>query len=168
GRAWRRGMGRARIGGGECADAGADGTPIHARLRRRSRACAPSPSGYLPPMRHYDKPRPAGRLLALLLVVAGCATDDGRTPVVVYSPHGRELLETFEAQFEEANPDIDIQWLDMGSQEVLDRLRSERANPQADVWWGAPSPMFVTATGQDLLAPFSPSWAGALPADSKD
>lgn len=113
--------------------------------------------------------RQAGRIsAALLLVLAGCATDDGRTPVVVYSPHGRELLETFEQQFEETNPDIDVQWLDMGSQEVLDRLRSERANPQADVWWGAPSPMFVTATEQELLAPFSPSWAGALPADAKD
>lgn len=116
---------------------------------------------------HMTK-RLARMTAALLLVLAGCASDDGRTPVVVYSPHGRELLETFEQQFEEANPDIDVQWLDMGSQEVLDRLRSERANPQADVWWGAPSPMFVTAAEQNLLAPFSPSWAGALPTDAKD
>ena len=120
-------------------------------------------------MRHDVTIRPLGRLsAALLLILAGCTADDGRTPVVVYSPHGRELLETFELQFEEANPEIDVQWLDMGSQEVLDRLRSERANPQADVWWGAPSPMFVTATEQELLAPFTPSWAEALPADAKD
>jgi iron(III) transport system substrate-binding protein len=50
----------------------------------------------------------------------------------------------------------------MGSQEVLDRLRSERANPQADVWWGAPSPMFETAARDGLLAPYAPSWAGQV------
>jgi iron(III) transport system substrate-binding protein len=108
-------------------------------------------------------------LALLFLAAAGCAgTDDGRTPVVVYSPHGRELLETFEAQFESANPGIDVQWLDMGSQEVLDRLRSEKANPQADVWWGGPAPMFVSAAGEGLLQPFAPSWAAQLPADARD
>ncbi len=120
------------------------------------------------PSRSNARPlRRTGSLLPFLLLAA-CAGDDGRTPVVVYSPHGRELLETFEERFETAHPEIDVQWLDMGSQEVLDRLRSERANPQADVWWGAPSPMFVTATEQDLLQPFAPTWAEHLEADARD
>lgn len=108
--------------------------------------------------------------LALLFIAAtGCTgADDGRTPVVVYSPHGRELLESFEEQFESANPGIDVQWLDMGSQEVLDRLRSEKANPQADVWWGGPAPMFVSATEEQLVQRFAPSWAAQLPADARD
>ncbi|MCI1589904.1 hypothetical protein [Heyndrickxia oleronia] len=55
--------------------------------------------------------------------------------VVIYSPHGKDILGQFEKMFEEKYG-IDVEWLDMGSQEVLDRIRSEKNNPQADVWWG--------------------------------
>ncbi|CAN5370211.1 extracellular solute-binding protein [soil metagenome] len=77
------------------------------------------------------------------------------------------MLEAFEQRFEALHPDVDVQAVDMGSQEVLDRLRSERANPQADVWWGAPATIFATAAADSLLAPFRPSWAAALPAEAR-
>ena len=115
-------------------------------------------------------PRRAATLRSFIagLVLAGCTgADDGRTPVVVYSPHGQELLEAFELRFEERNPDIDVQWLDMGSQEVLDRVRSEKANPQADVWWGGPSPMFETAAEENLIASFEPEWGAQLDASAR-
>src|SRR5256885_11167768 len=57
----------------------------------------------------------------------------------LFRSHGRDLLTLFEHRFEDLHPDIDVRWLDMGSQDVYDRLRSERANPQADVWFGGPS-----------------------------
>jgi iron(III) transport system substrate-binding protein len=104
----------------------------------------------------------------LLLALAGCSSGDGRTVLTVYSPHGKEMLEAFEKRFEQTHPGVDVQTVDMGSQEVLDRLRSERANPQADVWWGAPAPTFEDAARQGLLEKWVPSWAGALPADAKD
>jgi iron(III) transport system substrate-binding protein len=50
----------------------------------------------------------------------------------------------------------------MGSQEVYDRLRSERANPQADVWFGGPATIFARGVRDSLLAPFRPGWAGAI------
>jgi iron(III) transport system substrate-binding protein len=99
---------------------------------------------------------------ASLVLGLGACMDDGRTPLVVYSPHGPDLLRAFEARFEELYPDIDVQWLDMGSQEVLDRLRSERVNPQADVWFGAPAEMFLSAAEEGLLQPFRPTWAAAV------
>src|SRR5574341_822380 len=68
----------------------------------------------------------------LFFVLAGCSRDN-RTPLVVYSPHGRDLLTLFEHRFEALHPDVDVRWLDMGSQDVFDRVRSERANPQADI-----------------------------------
>jgi iron(III) transport system substrate-binding protein len=80
---------------------------------------------------------PLLRLAAVSALAAACA-GDGRTPLVVYSPHGRDLLALFEADFERRQPGIDLRYLDMGSQEVYDRVRSERANPQADVWFGGP------------------------------
>ena len=112
------------------------------------------------------------RKLALLaLLLSGCMPSDGnddRTPLVIYSPHGKELLAEFETHYEQANPNVDVQWLDMGSQAVLDRLRSERANPQGDVWWGAPSALFETAAADGLLEVFAPTWANQLGEDARD
>ncbi len=99
-------------------------------------------------------------LAALLLLGAGCS--DGRIPVLLYSPHGREQLDLLERAFEAKHPEIDIRWLDMGSQEILDRIRSERANPQADVWFGGPSSIFDRAVGEQLLSPYRPAWAAAV------
>jgi iron(III) transport system substrate-binding protein len=101
---------------------------------------------------------PVRRLCVIgLLLVAACG--DSRTPLVIYSPHGRDLLTLSERIFESANPDVDVRWLDMGSQDVLDRVRSEKANPQADVWFGGPSVLFQRAAEDSLLAPYRPSWA---------
>ena len=83
--------------------------------------------------------------------------------MIVYSPHGKDLLTEFEARYEQLHPEVNVQWLDMGSQSILDRLRSEQANPQADVWFGAPSALFETAAAEGLLERFVPTWAGELP-----
>jgi iron(III) transport system substrate-binding protein len=103
-----------------------------------------------------------------LLLAAACGKSDGRTVLTVYSPHGKELLEYYEKGFETAHPDVDVQWVDMGSQEVLDRLRAEKANPQADLWFGAPAEIFARAAGEGLLAPYTPTWADKVPAEARD
>jgi iron(III) transport system substrate-binding protein len=87
---------------------------------------------------------------------------------VVYSPHGRDLLTLMEKSYEKAHPAIDVRWLDMGSQEVYDRVRSEAANPQADVWYGGPQTIFARGAADGLLAPYRPGWAGAVPEASRD
>ncbi len=92
-------------------------------------------------------------------IAAGACTNDGRTPVVVYSPHGRDQLTLLEQEFERRRPDVDVRWLDMGSQEILDRLRFERVNPQADVWFGGPTPIFDRGVADSLLVPYRPDWA---------
>src|SRR5205823_10709211 len=100
-------------------------------------------------------------LLALFSILPSCSRDH-RTPLVIYSPHGRDLLTLFEHRFEQLHPDVVVHWLDMGSQEVYDRLRSERANPQADVWFGGPGTIFARAARDSLLQAFRPTWAGAI------
>ena len=84
---------------------------------------------------------------------------DGRIPLTVYSPHGRDQLLLLEKDFEALHPDIDLRWLDMGSQEILDRIRFERVNPQADVWFGGPTTIFDRGVADSLLAPYRPVWA---------
>lgn len=114
-------------------------------------------------MRRRSRHRLLGALAPLqLALLAACGGGDGRTELIVYSPHGPDLLKAFEARFEKQHPEVDVQWVDMGSQEVLDRLRSEKANPQADVWFGAPNEIFATAAAEDLLQPVHPVWASAV------
>jgi iron(III) transport system substrate-binding protein len=100
------------------------------------------------------------------LAVTGCG--DGRKPLVLYSPHGGDLLLLMEKEFEKRNPDVDVRWLDMGSQDVYDRVRSETANPQADVWYGGPQTIFARGAHEGLLAPYRPQWADAIPPESRD
>jgi len=105
----------------------------------------------------------------VLIVIMGCGDKTKSTKIVtVYSPHGGDILLQFEKLFEEKYPGIDVQWIEMGSQDVLDRIRSERENPQGDIWWGAPSTMFMSAAKEGLLQPYKPSWADAVDPAYKD
>ena len=104
-------------------------------------------------------------LAALAVFAAFSCHPDTRTPIVLYSPHGRDQLTLLENAFEAKHPDIDVRWLDMGSQEILDRLRFERVNPQADVWFGGPTTIFDRGIHDSILAPYRPSWAGHVGTD---
>jgi iron(III) transport system substrate-binding protein len=100
-------------------------------------------------------------VFSALSALPACRSDP-RTPVVLYSPHGRDQLVLLEHAFEVRHPDIDVRWLDMGSQEILDRLRFERVNPQADVWFGGPASIFDRGIQDSVLAPYRPVWAGKV------
>lgn len=107
-------------------------------------------------------------LALLVMVMAGCGAGDGRTVLTVYSPHGKDLLDHYEVAFEAANPTIDVQWVDMGSQTILERLRAERQNPQADVWFGAPAEIFERGAREGLLAAYEPTWSAAVGDEAHD
>ncbi len=113
-------------------------------------------------------PSRAGLSTIAGVVCFALACSDGRAPLVLYSPHGRDLLTLMEREYEASHPEIDVRWLDMGSQEVYDRVRSERANPQADVWYGGPDIIFARGAEEGLLAAHRPAWAEALPEASRD
>ena len=102
----------------------------------------------------------------VVMLVPGCSSQN-RNNLVVYSPHGKEMLTAFEQEYEKLHPDVDVQWLDMGSQDAYDRIRTERENPQADIWWGAPSTTFAKAEKDSLLEKYVPSWAGAVKPEMK-
>lgn len=86
---------------------------------------------------------------------------DQKQALVVYSPHGREMLSEYERLYEQAHPEVDVTWFPMGAEMVIERLRGERNNPQADLWWGGPSPLFEQGTREGLVSPYAPTWKGA-------
>ena len=106
-------------------------------------------------------------LLVSFVLAAGCG-GDARTPLVLYSPHGRDLLTLFEKTYEAANPAVDVQWLDMGSQEVYDRVRTEAANPQGDVFFGGPASILTRAADENLLEPYTPAWTEHIAPAGRD
>ncbi len=93
-----------------------------------------------------------------ILAFASCGSNSTKQQVVVYSPHGKEILEPIEKAFEQAHPDIDMVWYDLPTATCASRIRAEAAAPQADIWWGGPVGEFIGAERSDLLAAYTPSW----------
>jgi iron(III) transport system substrate-binding protein len=106
-------------------------------------------------------------ITALVILTAGC-TRDTRERIVIYSPHGKEMLSYYERAFEEAYPEVDVQWIDMGGEDAYDRIRTEQRRPQASLWWGGASMTFDRAAREGLLEPYRPSWSGAVPEGTFD
>jgi iron(III) transport system substrate-binding protein len=106
-------------------------------------------------------------LIGLAWSCTSSGTRSGKT-LLIYTPHGQDLLKDFVARYKEAHPDVDVQFLDMGAQEILGRLRAERNRPQADIWWGASHSTFQTAAEENLLAPYRPTWADKILPEERD
>src|SRR5687767_7029601 len=108
-------------------------------------------------------------VLAFAIVLPSCRSGSNNSRrLLVYTPHGQDLLKDFIARYKLRHPDVEVQFLDMGSREILERVRVERNRPQADLWWGASHTTFQTAAEENLLAEFRPSWADKIPVTARD
>jgi len=107
-------------------------------------------------------------LISLLVLSLACNGPRHSNSLLIYTPHGQDMLRDFVARYKQAHPEADVQFLDMGSREVLERIRAERNRPQADLWWGAAHTTFQTAADENLLAPYQPTWADKVPDYARD
>lgn len=103
-------------------------------------------------------------------LVVSCNRDSapGASKLLIYTPHGQDLLRDFVARYQAIHPGVEVQFLDMGSREILERVRAERNRPQADLWWGAAHTTFQTAAEENLLAPYRPTWSQSVPETTRD
>jgi iron(III) transport system substrate-binding protein len=106
--------------------------------------------------------------ILISLCLGGPVFSSQATELTIYTPHGAELLDFCVAAFRERAPEIRVQVLDMGSQEILDRLRAESKHPRADIWFGAPATLFMAAAGEGLLEPYEPTWSKDFPVERRD
>ncbi len=107
-------------------------------------------------------------IISIFLLSFSCKRAGNSRTLLIYTPHGQDMLRDFVARYRAANADVDVQFLDMGSQEILARVRAERNRPQADLWWGASHMTFQTAADENLLAPYKPTWADKVPDTPRD
>ncbi len=106
--------------------------------------------------------------LSGLLISCSKSSNQSSRKLLIYTPHGQDLLRDFVARYQQQHGEVEVLFLDMGSRQVLERVRAERNRPQADLWWGAAHTTFQTAADENLLAPYRPSWAEKVGAASKD
>ncbi len=109
-------------------------------------------------------------LLCLSALFFACdrGSNTSQRKLLIYTPHGQDLLRDFIARYKAAHPETDVQFLDMGSREILERVRAERNRPQADLWWGAAHTTFQTAAEENLLASYRPTWADKVTTSNRD
>ncbi len=127
-------------------------------------------------------------LMLMLFVLAACngkdqqnstndaanndeASDGKKTEVEATSPSGKlviytgrdeEMVQNVIDQFNEKYPDIEVEFLTMGAQQILERLRGEKANPQADFWWGGTQSALIVGANEDLLHAWQPSFIDSI------
>ncbi|MFG2060607.1 extracellular solute-binding protein [Micromonospora sp. NPDC048871] len=119
---------------------------------------------------------------AMLAVTAGCGSSDNNEgeagasgapsaeKLVIYSARDKSVTDFVVEQFTTKNPEYKgkVEVLNMGAQEVLERVRAEKANPQASVWWGGTQQGLSAGAAEDLLAPWQPTFAAKMDERYKD
>lgn len=107
--------------------------------------------------------------------VSSGATAEGNTSaagtggkLTVYSPQGDAERGPWIAERCLQDTGIEVEFLTAGGADIAERLRAEKSNPQADVVMGLVQTAMYQLKNEDLLAPYTPSWAEGLPEVYKD
>jgi iron(III) transport system substrate-binding protein len=120
----------------------------------------------------------AGALAAVVTAVPACggakggatSTDGATKKLVIYTARDKKVadyvVEQFTAKFPEYKGKVDV--LNLGAQEILERVRAEKANPQASVWWGGTQQALAAGASEGLLAAWQPAFASKMDARYKD
>ncbi len=90
--------------------------------------------------------------------------------LVIYTGRDQSIIDLVVAKFEEKYPEYkgNVEVLQMGAQEIMERVRAEEANPQGDIWWGGTQQALSLAVKEGLLAKIEPEFASKIPEGYKD
>ena len=107
-------------------------------------------------------------MMIMVLVSAFVFAATLENKVIIYTCHGEEMPGAFKQYFEEAYPGVTVEFLAMGAQDMYDRAKAERNNPQADILWGGPTNIFLLEKQDGLLEKYVPSFDRSVPKEYKD
>jgi iron(III) transport system substrate-binding protein len=109
---------------------------------------------------------------AALLPIAGCNRDQQSAPrVVVYTSVDQPVAEPILREFEnQTGIKVDIQTDTEATKSagLAERLKAEKANPQADVWWGNEVFHTINLAESGVLAAYESPSAKDIPGQFKD
>jgi len=90
--------------------------------------------------------------------------------LVIYTGRVQSIIDLMVAKFEEKYPEYkgNVEVLPMGAQEIMERVRAEKANPQGDIWWGGTQQALSLAVKEGLLAKIEPEFAAKIADGYKD
>ncbi|HET6519050.1 MAG TPA: putative 2-aminoethylphosphonate ABC transporter substrate-binding protein [Geminicoccaceae bacterium] len=116
---------------------------------------------------------PLYRLLSGAAVAGIALTLAGRaalaeTELTVYTAIEAEDLKRYAAAFNEAHPDIKLNWVRDSTGIVTAKLLAEKSNPQADVIWGLAATSLLLLKAEDMLEPYAPKGLEALSPEFRD
>lgn len=94
--------------------------------------------------------------------------NDAKQKLVIYTGRDKNVFAVVLPKFNEKYPNIEVETLEMGAQQILERVRGEKANPQGDFWWGGTQSALMTAADEGLLDTVKPSGGDQVPAQYKD
>jgi len=114
----------------------------------------------------------AALAVAATMTLAGCGSSsggdnaDGDSPsakdLVIYTARAEPITDYVVKAFEEKYPEYKdkVEVLNMGAGDIPDRVRAEKSNPQASLWWGGTQQNLSVGVADDLLeawpdAPFA-------------
>lgn len=121
-----------------------------------------------------------GASAAMMLALAACSGGggdagsggggDSDASLTIYTARNTNITDFVVKEFEAAYPEFEgnVEVLNMGAQEILERVRAESANPQADVWWGGTQQALAAGSEEELLAAWEPDFAADLDEAYKD
>ena len=79
------------------------------------------------------------------------------TELLVYTALEADQLKAYEAAFEAANPDVDVQWVRDSTGIITAKLLAEKGNPQADVVMGLAATSLMLLQKEGMLMPYAPA-----------
>lgn len=112
---------------------------------------------------------------ALLLAGSIGLTSIATTPVMVEAQDMKTVLIYSNSLSDERNPWIeeranaagfDVQFVEAGGGEILNRLLAEKDAVQADVTFGMDESSFMQLVDEDLLVEYTPAWLDEIPEDA--
>lgn len=101
----------------------------------------------------------------LMVLLSNCGQD--KKKVIVYSPHDQTLLEDVAIRFEEETG-IVVEFLQLGTDRMIERARAEKEKPLADILYGGSASYYAELTKEGMLEPTQPTWAPVIDASFKD
>lgn len=114
-----------------------------------------------------------GLLLGMLLSACGSNNADsdsdanGSGELSVYTAFPEDEVEQYIDDFEKETG-INVKMVRLSAGETLARLKSEKSNPQAAVWFGGPSDTFVQGSSEGVLEEYQPDEVDEIPEEFLD